>query len=105
MKNLLLPLLEFLDNWTKTFDSAARNQADVIYLEFSKCFDTVPHCKILYLNYADMVYLEWILSGWSFFLLERDMSVSESINAMSKSLSVRSGVPQGSVLGPLLYLC
>jgi len=38
-------LLEFLDYVTKNLDN--RNSIDVIYLDFAKAFDKVPHCRLL----------------------------------------------------------
>ena len=74
-------------------------QTDLISLE---AFDTVPHQRLLY---------KWQLYGiqgrvhqWiSEFLLNRSQQVVLN-NSCSSSISVTSGVPQGTVLRPLLFL-
>ena len=45
-KSTVTNLLECLDNWTANFDRG--HQTEVIYLDYSKCFDTVSHPKLLY---------------------------------------------------------
>ena len=40
-----------MDKWTKTFDSKTSSQTDIIYLDFSKCFDTICHSKLLFKLY------------------------------------------------------
>ena len=72
---------------------------DVIYLDFSKAFDTVPHQRLLLKleNYGVRgSILEWIRS----FLSHRQQQVE-----VSARMNVLSGVPQGSVLGPVLFVC
>ena len=77
-------------------------QTDLILLDFSKAFDTVPHrhllAKLQYYKIDNLVW-KWIQS-W---LTECSQSVVVD-GSSSKPVSVLSGVPQGTVLGPLMFL-
>ena len=78
-------------------------QTDVAILDFSKAFDTVPHDKLLGKLSAYGIHgplLMWL----SNFLSDRTMRVLCE-GAQSSDAKVDSGVPQGTVLGPLLFLC
>ena len=80
-----------------------RKQIDMVILDFSKAFDTVPHNKLLLKleNYGIQGEIHrWITS----FLTGRHQRVIIEGEASSKC-TVDSGVPQGTVLGPLLFLC
>ena len=75
---------------------------DIIYLDLEKAFDKVPHSRLLlqlrrYGISGDL--LAWIES----FLTNRKQSVKVGTQQSGESC-VTSGVPQGSVLGSVLFL-
>ena len=78
-------------------------QIDIAILDFSKAFDTVPHNKLLQKleNYG----IDGNINNWlRDFLTNRQMQVVVD-GAASDPATVDSGVPQGTVLGPILFLC
>ena len=78
-------------------------QVDAILLDLSKAFDKVPHIRFCHkLSYYGIAghTLEWIEN----FLSGRSQQVILN-GECSESCPVLSGIPQGSVLGPLLFLC
>ena len=92
---------------TITFDDFVRNsekniQTDIAILDFSKAFDTVPHRKLL--HKLNAYGIKGTLHSWiSSFLCKRQMRVVID-GEFSQETQVLSGVPQGTVLGPLLFL-
>ena len=75
---------------------------DVAILDFSKAFDNVTHDKVSYKMNRYCVQgntLKWLSS----FLKDRTMKVVVE-GEESKSVKVESGVTQGTVLGPLMFL-
>jgi len=94
-------LLITVDDLLKSYDQG--RQLDMAILDFSKAFDMVPHAHLLHKlsNYG----ITGSLHSWlRCFLTERTMQVVVEGDA-SEQTSVDSGVPQGTVLGPLLFLC
>jgi hypothetical protein len=85
----------------KTFD--LKLQTDLVILDFSKAFDAVPHKKLLHkLNSYGIIGTTHKWLGQ--FLTARKHQVVIDGERL-RSCSVHSGVPQGTVLGPLLFLC
>jgi len=77
-------------------------QCDVLLLDFSKAFDKVPHSRLF--NKLQFYGIKGPLLAWiKTFLSDRSQQVVLD-NKRSDSCNVLSGVPQGTVLAPLLFL-
>ena len=93
-------LINTIDDLAKALDS--KETIHCLILDFAKAFDTVPHkrlIKILYQNGITENIVCWI-KKW---LTKRTQSVIID-DVQSEVEPVISGVPQGTVLGPLLFL-
>ena len=95
-----LLVLKVLDIWTEIIDQGGA--IDLIYCDFMKAFDKVPHRRLLYKlkQYGiDGNILNWIQN----FLCGRTQEVIIN-TSKSRPADVSSGIPQGSVLGPILFV-
>ena len=93
-------LLQTINNLAKSLIS--REQVDSILLDFSKAFDKVCHRKLLLkLNYYG---INGDIHNWiRDFIYDRTQRVVVR-GTFSAPIAVKSSVPKGTVLGPLLFL-
>ena len=99
-RSCLSNLLTTLEEWTEILDAKAC--VDVAYLDFRKAFDLVSHKHLL------LKLQKYGINGqvwnWVKSFLENRKQKVVIRGHESEELDVLSGVPQGSVLGPLLFL-
>ena len=88
--------------WTKSLDDGNNNDVDIVYLDFCRAFDCVPHQCVLFKQKAYGIsgnVLNWIMD----FLSNRRQGVNVNGSCSDWSNNI-SGVPKGTVLGPLLFV-
>ena len=96
----VIQLLQAMNDWSLALESS--NSVDVVYLDLRKAFDCMPHRRLLTKLQSYGItgkLLDWIED----FLADRKQRVSIR-GSLSDWVNTTSSVPQGSVLGPILFI-
>ena len=99
-RSCVTQLLEVMEIWLNIFDQGLA--WDTIYMDFAKAFDRVPHNRLL-AKIRSLGIRGKLLNWISDFLTNRKQRVVIG-NSASPWTEVTSGIPQGSVLGPILFV-
>ena len=101
LKSCESQLLPFADSLARCLNKGSRT--DIIYFDFAKAFDSVNHDIILHKLKTQYGIDGLLLKFFVEYLSGRVQRVAIG-NELSDELTVASGVPQGSILGPLLFV-
>jgi hypothetical protein len=99
-RSTTLQLLKVMDEWTKILDKGGK--IDSVYMDFMKASDKVPHRRLLHKMHRYKIsekVIKWVES----FLSNRIQKVIVN-GTESKCNHITSGIPQGSDLGPILFV-
>lgn len=96
MTNLLI----CIEKWTEIIEEGS--PIDVIYTDFAKAFDRVSHAKLL--QKAKSIGIAGKTLAWIEAFLKGRVQRVRVDDAYSHLAPVKSGIPQGSVLGPTLFV-
>ena len=93
-------LLEATDSWA--FDIDRGNVNAVVFLDLKKAFDTVGHTILL--SKLSAYGIQENAFNWFRSYLENRTQICSVSGSLSKTCSLQCGIPQGTILGPLLFL-
>ena len=100
MHSTCTQLIEIINDWSIAFEN--RFSVDSDYLDFAKAFDTVSHHTLIFK--LESYGISGDLLAWIKAFLTNRLQRVQVDNCLSSLFNVISGVPQGNVLGPILFI-
>ena len=99
-RSCITQLMEVIDIWNNIYDQGI--PWDTIYMDFAKAFDKVPHKRLI--NKIKGIWIQGTVLTWIIIFFNKRQQRVILNNDMSDWADVISGIPQGSVLGPILFI-
>ena len=95
--------MHFLQDIAEEHDKPTKDKTIAVFLDLSKAFDTINHEKLLHKSKTSMVSVDCVMHGSNFFF-QTEQQYLEYHNTKSNLEDITCSVPQGSILGPILFL-
>ena len=96
------PILQLLKDISNANDKNSKDVTLAVFLDSSKAFDTISH-KIL-INKLEHYGIRGICKNWYANYLGNRTQYTDIDGFQSSRMHISAGVPQGSILGPVLFL-
>ena len=96
------PVLQLLKDISNANDKTTKDITLAVFLDLSKAFDTISHTILL--RKLEYYGIRGVCNAWFMNHLTNRKQYTEIHGTKSTLLDITTGVPQGSILGPILFL-